>query len=226
MQRRVVMGGLGLAVLSAASVAMAQPPFEGVVTMRMSGRGGPGAPPGGASAQEIEYSISGRRMRMSIAGPAGGMTMLMLPADKKIYMLMAAQNAYVEMPMADVAATAERAQATSPTDVKVVRTGKVETVAGYRCEHLALTATTPAGPQTTDACVSKELGAFTNPMSGLGAKSPSWQTSLEQQGFPLKVTTPDGVVALEVTKIEKKRLPNTLFTIPESYTRMQAPDRR
>ena len=31
---------------------------------------------------------------------------------------------------------------------------------------------------------------------------------------------------LEVTRIEKKRLPNTLFTIPETYTKMQPPARR
>ncbi|MBY0488343.1 MAG: DUF4412 domain-containing protein [Gemmatimonadaceae bacterium] len=217
---------LGAALAGVASVSAAQPPFEGVVTMRMGGRAAAGAPAGAVTSQEIEYSISGRRMRMTMGGPAGGMTMLMMPADKKIYVLMAAQNAYMEMPMADVAATAQRAQSATPSDVKVVHTGKFDVVAGYKCEHLTLTATTPSGPQSTDACVSKELGAFTNPMSGMGAKSPSWQTSVEAQGFPLKVTTPDGTVALEVTKIEKKRLPNTLFTIPESYTRMQAPPAR
>jgi hypothetical protein len=216
-------------ILGTAATSEAQPPFEGIVTMRMNGgRGAPGAAPGAASTQDIEYSISGRRVRMSMGGPMGGMTMLMMPAEKKIYMLMAAQNSYIEMPMADVAAQANRAQAqaTAPTDVKVAHTGKFETIAGYKCEHITMSASTPSGVQSTDACVSKELGAFTNPLSGMGGGAPAWQKSVEAQGFPLKVTTADGAVMLEVVKIEKKRLANTLFTIPENYTKMQPPARR
>lgn len=229
MRGLVMVGALGVVMLGATSTSGAQPPFEGVVTMRMNGgRGAPGAPAGAASTQDIEYSISGRRVRMSMGGPMGGMTMLMMPAEKKIYVLMAAQNAYMEMPMADVAAQANRAQAqaNAPTDVKVTHTGKFETIAGYKCEHITMSATTPGGVQSTDACVSKELGAFTNPLSGMGGGAPAWQKTVEAQGFPLKVTSPEGSVMLEVTRIEKKRLANTLFSIPENYTKMQAPARR
>lgn len=228
MRRVGQMAVVGAMLASGTAVSGAQPPFEGVVSMRMGGRVPPGAPAGAPSTQEVEYSISGRRVRMSMGGPAGGMTMLMMPSEKKIYVLMAAQNAYMEMPMTDVAASANRAQAqaNAPTDVKVVHTGKFETIAGAKCEHITISATTPTGVQSSDACVSKELGAFTNPMSGMGGGAAPWQKSVEAQGFPLRITTADGTVMLEVTKIEKKRLPNTLFTIPETYTKMQPPARR
>jgi hypothetical protein len=56
-----------------------------------------------------------------------------------------------------------------------------------------------------------------------GAQQPAWQRSLANAGFPLRVTVPGGTVALEVTKIEKKRLSNDLFTVPPSYTKMATP---
>lgn len=214
-------------VWGSAGAVQAQPPFEGVVTMRMSAKppAAAGAPERPPMVQELEYAISGRRVRMQLG--AAGMTMLMLPADKKVYMLMPAQNAYTEMPMSDAMAAADQAAATAPPpNVKTSRTGKFETIAGYKCEHVIITSTTPAGPSTTDACISKELGSFSNPMSGMGAKAPAWQKSIELEGFPLKVNTADGGTALEVTKIEKKRLANSLFTIPENYTKMQIPTRR
>jgi hypothetical protein len=188
--------------------------------MRMGMRGAQGAP----AAQELEYLISGKRARMNMAGPMGGMSLLVLPADKKIYMLVPAQNTYMEMPMGDVANTAA---GSAPAGVQMIKTGRMETVAGYRCEHVELVQMGPDGaPQKTDACLSKELGGFANPMSGMGTgKEPAWQKALQAQGFPLKVTTPDGAVALEVVKIEKKRLANDLFSVPLTYTKMARPQR-
>ncbi len=214
-------------VVGISGSAAAQPPFEGLVTMRLTAKPptAAGAPERPAMTQELEYAISGKRVRVQLG--AAGMTMLMLPADKKVYMLMPAQNAYSEMPMSDAMAAADQAAANAPPpNVKTSRTGKFETIAGYKCEHVLITSTTPTGPSTTDACISKELGRFNNPMSGMGAKAPAWQKSIELEGFPLKVNTAEGGTALEVIKIEKKRLANSLFTIPENYTKMQVPTRR
>lgn len=241
-------GGAGVVLVALlASDAGAQRPFEGVVTMRFAGLAAPngasatGAAPAGTASREIEYLISGQRIRVNMAGMPGGMTMLMLPAEKKSVMLMPAQNAYMEVPMAQTeAALADvraKAAAQLPTDTKVTPTGKTEVIAGYRCEHVKISSTDKAGTtQTVDACISKELGGSNNPLAALtsgpmgsmlGTSDPAWQKALNgQQGFTLRLTGPDGRPVFEVTKVEKKRLANTLFSIPDNYTKMAAPTRR
>lgn len=187
--------------------------FEGSITMRATApapQGGPG--------QIMEYLVRGGKLRVNIAGPAGSMAMIAVPQEKKMYMLMAAQNAYVEMNLPDAAAAARNTNV-PVDDVKVTRTGKMETVAGLQCEHVQVVSKTGA----TDLCLTKDLGRFVNPMDGLrqGGMAP-WQRQIENE-FPLKVTMPDGSVPLEVTKIERKRLSNELFTVPTSYTKMAMP---
>jgi hypothetical protein len=202
------------------SVAQAQAPFEGVVTMRIGGGAAAGAP---NMPQEMEYLISGKRVRVNMGGPTGAMSLLMMPSEKKLYMLLSAQKSYMEMPMGD-----ELSNTAVPAGVSMVKTGRTETIAGYRCEHIELTGPGPSGtPQKTDACLSKELGGYANPMAGMGGgREAPWQKAIQAEGFPLKVTSADGSVALEVTKVEKKRLGNDLFTVPLSYSKVAMPQRR
>ena len=125
--------------------------------------------------------------------------------------------------VAVVNAAQTRAQSAAPTDVKLTRTGKKETIAGYECEHVTVT----SARETADICLAKGLGSYVNPMSAVrSGNEPAWQKQLADEGFPLKVTDATGKVAMEVTRIEKKRLDNTLFSVPEHYTRMQMPQRR
>jgi hypothetical protein len=200
-----------------ASDARAQRDFEGVITMRVAA----GTPQQGPRAQELEYLVRGRKLRMNMAGAPGGMAILALPAEKKLFMLMSAQNAYMEVPMQEGAAEAQAMA--QGADVKVTRTGRKETIAGYECEHILVT----SQKETADICMARGLGSYVNPMSAMRAGSePAWQKMLSNEGFPLRVTGPDGVVAMEVTKVEKKRLDNALFSVPEHYSRMQVPQRR
>jgi hypothetical protein len=55
--------------------------------------------------------------------------------------------------------------------------------------------------------------------------APAWQKQIAD-GFPLKVSSPDGTVALEVIKVEKKRLANDLFSVPANFTKMAMPGGR
>jgi hypothetical protein len=197
-------------------VVVAAQPFEGAVTMRLSAKG-----PNGPQLQDVEYLVRNGKVRVSMGGPAGGMALLSVPQEQKVYVLIAAQRAYMEMPLADAVSTVA---ANTPTDAKITRTGRLETVAGFSCEHV----TVASGAQTVDVCLAKGLGGYVNPLSAMQRGSePAWQRLLAADGgFPLKVTMPDGSVPLQVVKIEKKRLANDLFSVPLNYTKMQMPSRR
>ena len=196
------------------SVLFAQP-FEGALTMRLSAKGA-----NGAQRQEIEYLVRNGKVRVSMGGPAGAMSLLSVPQEQKVYVLIALQRAYMELP----AAAASSAAKATPADAKITRTGRMDTVAGYACEHVTVASTA----QTVDICMAKGLGGYVNPLAAMQRSSePAWQRSLTADGgFPLKVTMPDGSIPLEVVKIEKKRLANDLFSVPLDYTKMAMPPRR
>lgn len=205
------------ATMAAGAPAGAQAPFEGVVTIRMSSK-----TPQGVMSQQMEYLMRAGKVRVNMAPPPGlpvvGPSLLVVPQEKKAYMLMAAQSAYMEVPMFDslVAEAAKRAPG-GAEETKVVRTGKKETVAGVSCEHVQVTSKTG----TADLCLSRELGRFVNPADAL-RQSGGWQRELGNE-FPLKVTMLDGSVPLEVIKVERKRLSNELFSVPGTYNKMTMP---
>jgi len=195
---------------------IAAQPFEGALTMRLSSKGA-----NGPQSQEMEYLVRGGKVRVSMGGPAGAMSLLSVPQEQKVYVLMAAQNAYMEMPMAEASSSVA---AKTPADAKITRTGRMETVAGYACEHV----TVASAAQTVDICMAKGLGGYVNPLASMQRSSePAWQRMLTADGgFPLKVTMQDGSIPIEVVKIEKKRLASDLFSVPLTYTKMEMPRRR
>lgn len=221
----VLMRGVFPVAVAAATVSMfavvvppmlSAQPFEGAVTMRMSAKGA-----NGPQVQEVEYLVRNGKVRVSMGGPAGAMSLLSVPQEQKVYVLMAAQNAYMEMPVADAASNVAMK---TPADAKVTRTGRMETVAGHACEHV----TVASAAQAVDICLAKGLGGYVNPLAAMQrSREPAWQRVLTADGgFPLKVTMQDGSVPLEVVKIEKKRLANDLFSVPLTYTKMEMPPRR
>lgn len=209
-----------VASMSYAAASLAAQAFEGVITVKITGRG---TARGEAIApQLVEFLSRGTRgTRVNITGQMGSMSMLTLPAEKKMFMLLESRSMYVEMPLAEDGLPAGTPNIPVP---KITRTGKTETIAGYSCEHVSI----EAEHETNDVCMTKGLGALMNLSGGMGLKNaPSWQRSLAADGaFPLKVTNAAGVTTLEVTKIEKKKLSDALFTIPLNYTKMAGAGRR
>lgn len=208
---------LAVAVLSAASIAslpLQAQEFEGVITVHMAGTQRDGTP-----MPDLEYMARGGKMRINAKSPMGNMGIIAVPAEKKVYMLMDAQSMYMEQPfnLASVGA----GNAPAPT---IARTGKKETIAGYECEHITIT----DSGNTNDVCMARGLGPFLSPVSAMpGAKLSGWQKALvDGGGFPLKVSKADGTVQMEVTKIEKKRLSEKLFTVPDNYSKMDMPTGR
>jgi hypothetical protein len=130
-------------------------------------------------------------------------------------MVMPARRMYMELGAPSPAEAAADAKA---SDVKM--TGRKETVAGIECEHVLITSD---GTQF-DACIAHGLGMFpavNNPMArGRGAEAPpAWQ-KLGRDAFPVKVQRVGGDISFEVTKIERKSLDASLFTVPDGFQSM------
>ncbi len=179
--------------------------FEGSITMKRTSTNG--------DANEMTYLVKGGKLRIDT--PTGGM--IIDGAAQKMLMVMTPQKMYVEIDMQGIASSAE-----GKTPPKVTHTGKMETIAGYQCEHILIT----GDGDTGDVCMAKGLARFMVPSAGRGGMSsqPAWVQALGESGFPLKVER-DGKVEMEATKIEKKSLDAALFTAPEGFTKMDMPGR-
>ncbi|MDD2763226.1 MAG: DUF4412 domain-containing protein [Opitutaceae bacterium] len=111
-----------------------------------------------------------------------------------------------------------------------VATGRTEVIAGYKAAEYTVTG---KNGDIHELWLAKGLGNFMfpaaqNPMGhGRPANAPAWEKLVRNGGFfPLRVITRDTggreKTRLEVTKIEKIALPDTLFT-PEGYSEFQIP---
>lgn len=193
---------------------VAQTPFEGAVTITFPSQ----------RSQEITYLLKGDKVRLDMSGP-GGLSGYLIHdgATDATSMVMPAQRMYVDFKgMQGMAQAAP--QAAKKPEIKM--TGKKETIAGYECEHMI--ATSDEGQ--FDVCAAKGFGSFMTGSGPMGSRGSAGgpPSSLELLGsgyFPLKAQKVDGEVVLLVTKIEKKSLDPSLFTVPADFTKMQLPMR-
>lgn len=82
---------------------------------------------------DVNYLVKGTKIRMEMPGARGDtMVMIFDMAEKKMLILMSAQKMYMEQELrVNVADTAGKLN-----DAKIKHTGKTETIAGYKCEHV------------------------------------------------------------------------------------------
>jgi hypothetical protein len=197
---------VGMLALLAVPLTAARAQFEGTITLRMSSTSG---------GSDMQYSVKGDRMRIDIGTKE--LTMYILAENGKATMVMPTQKMYFEPPI-----PADPSQAKGASKVTTKATGRTEIIAGYKCEHFTIS----GGDQGQyDACLSKELGTFMqpmNPMAGRGAADASSDilAHLGGNAFPLKVQKVGGATTLEVTKIEKKPLDASMFTVPSGFQKL------
>jgi hypothetical protein len=105
---------------------------------------------------------------------------------------------------------------------KVTKTGKYDTVAGYKCENWEIASDHREG----SVCVAQEgFSWFQIPMTGIPTEH-LWMTELlDGKHFPLRFIGygPDGVKEtgrVEVTKIDKKTLAASEFELPPTYAQI------
>jgi hypothetical protein len=200
-------------VLTLAAVPLAAQSFEGTVSMTINGENAPG--------QSLTYMLKDGKMRFELGG--GKMAAIIDPGAQRMMVIMPAQRMYMEQSFGAVA-SAMQAQAGGLKAPTITRTGKMETIAGYKCEHVV--ATDDDG-QSVDVCLSSELGGFrmptaSNPMAP--QRESGWITELGAGKFPLKAVK-NGKTILEVTAIDKKPLDAALFVAPEGFQSFAMPKR-
>ena len=205
----------GVALTSGATPReMQSQAFEGAISIRLTNVGR-----NGAASQDLEYLTRGGNVRVNVSTPGGPIAILHLIDGAKTYLMMESQKAYTEVLARNIAAV-------NASDVKVIRSGRRESIAGHDCEHLMVETSSATGVLRTDVCATGALGGFVNPMAAVaGGLTPAWQRVTADAGFPLRVIMPDGTVALEVTKIEKRRVRDDVFRIPADFNKMDMPKR-
>lgn len=208
--------------------------FEGTMTMQV------GAPDG--TPMEVKYMIKGEKMGMTAtapasAGPLAGAEIRMIidPSAKTVTMLMPAMAGMANLLPPDSkgikmvnpigGADAAGGAAAGPA-VTYKKLGTSQTIAGLKCDDYEST----ADGETTRACFASNVGMFTYPSlgggmggRGRGAAAPAWSKGIGQApGFPLKVWTTDGKVAMEVTAIDRSAVPASAFEVPAGYVDLGA----
>ncbi|MBS0663885.1 MAG: DUF4412 domain-containing protein [Verrucomicrobia bacterium] len=228
--------GLFLAAFSVviATALSAADAFEGRVYMQLTS--GKRKEP-----TSVTYAIKPGKLRFdTTAGEAssrrrggGATSMIMDLPNREMIMLMDhdGQKMFMRHPMPDASAApaAERAgrEVAAP-----VATGRTEMIAGYEASEYKWTS--PRG-EIHEMWLAKGLGTFVfpaasgGPMGGRGGSpSPEWEKIARDGGFfPLRVVTRDAggteTARMEVTKIEKGSLPDSLFST-DGYTEFKMPD--
>jgi hypothetical protein len=198
-----------LATGASAAPLAAQGTFEGVITMNVQD-------PRGTGSGSMQYMLRAGKMRVDFAAARAGvpMTVIVDPAARKMYMVMAPQRMYMER-----AITSEQLdRMTGHTKPEITKTGKMETIAGRQCEIWTAT----ENGERYDACVAKGLGTFFQGEGALIGRG-GWLDELRDGAFPLRVKRGDGATLLEVTSIERKPLDAALFAVPEGYRKMELP---
>jgi hypothetical protein len=201
-------------VLMCIASPLAAQSFEGTVTMNITSDNG--------TVRPISYMLKGGKLRFDPqgAGAAGQMSVIIDPASQHMMVIMPSRKMYMETDFGGAMAAAQ--QQVAGKNPSITRTGRMDTVAGYKCEHVMVT---DDDGTSVDTCVSSELGGFrmptaSNPMAP--QHEAGWVTQMGSGSFPLKVQK-GGKTVMEVTSIEKKSLDATLFAAPEGFQSFSMP---
>jgi hypothetical protein len=215
---------LGTLLIPAAALAA---DFEGTVTMKMSGKEAAGK--GSGSDATMNLSLKGGLTRVNVDARGSGIGVIMDPSKQQMTILMEQQRAYMVQPLP--AATVTAAVSDKASGMTLEKSGQTEKILGYDCTKYV--AQDKAKNQITELWVTEELGAFMGfgggggPMGGRGGPAPQgWETLLQGKNFfPMRViSTANGkeVGRVEVTAVDKKSLPDSLFTVPDGWRDLSA----
>ena len=151
--------------------------------------------------------------------------------------LMPEQNMYMVMPIKKTVEKVMEKQGEVNSDVE--KTGKTETIAGYKTEQIIITDKDKG--TVTEVWLATDLKStfmgLGNPHGGGGpfggrknaAAAAKWEEVLKGKGgFPLRVITRDAkgkeTFKMEATKVEPSHLPDSMFLPPPEFQKFEMPD--
>jgi hypothetical protein len=198
-------------LLSVVVTSTASAQFEGVVTYQV-----------GTSGETMQYSTKGSKVRMDVNDThmPGGMAAIMDVSAMTMTLLINQQHMYMTMPIPQNANVPDTARG------KFVKTGS-EVIAGIPCDDYV--GQDSKGEKQMTFCLAHGMGNFAqystnNPMMRAWASHISGLSgALSNGGFPLKVVKSNGQTEMVATKVERRPVDASLFTVPAGYTLMQMP---
>lgn len=180
--------------------------FEGVIYYEM-------AELKAAGMSEMAYMIKGGKARMEYSDGAQKSSVLFLPEENQMVVLIDQMQGYMVMDIGDAEATTENRD-----NENAEQTGETKTIAGKTCEVWKVT----DPEENYEVCVAKNMGNFILPNSE--EDTPDWASKLMEEGFmPLEVVTIKNgrrTVDIRATRIEERSIDDSLFSIPEGYKDM------
>jgi hypothetical protein len=193
--------------------------FEGKVTLAVTA--------GKGRAMTMDLSMKGQKQRMDMQAEGHQMATITDLAKLESIILMPDQGMYMVQSIKKPLEQAMGKAGENTADVEV--TGKTETILGYKCNQILV----KDKGTVIELWAAEGLGLFTglggggpmggNPFGGGrgGAGAAKWEAVLKEKGgFPLRVIARDGSFKMEATKIEPGALPDSLFSVPAGFQKL------
>jgi hypothetical protein len=174
-------------------------------------------------ANDMLFITKGGKLRVDVPVPDGRTAHTIFdPATKKLTILMDSQQIAMEMPLPPPP------PGDAPKPATITRTGKHETVAGYDCEDWEIVTQGGAGNHVS-TCVTQGLAFFDFSAMAGPTGGHSWADELrDDNAFPLRSVEVDPagkeISRMEVTKVAKRPVDDTAFTVPPGFHVMQVPN--
>ncbi len=199
-----------------------QDKFEGKVVIETTNNG---------NSNTLNYYSKGDMARFDVNSARGEANIIFDRKNNKMLMVMPAMKMYMEFPMNmnfgedNGAEGNDSGEKHSMKDF--VKTGEMKNINGYNCEKWTM----KEDDGTSEAWMTKDLGAFVFFQSPMGKKPKAkWQQDLEESGyFPMLVIQKDTdgneTERFEVKSVEKTKLDDSFFSVPDGYNQMKMPGR-
>ena len=191
--------------------------FEGEIDMSMTMAMAP------ATGMTASFEMKGMKMRTETKG-LGSFVSITDAEAKKSWTIDNTAHTYTEIDLAKLSSTPSVPGVKSTA--KARNLGRSDKVAGYSCDLWEVADTT----MTTELCLASGLSMLALGLSGpfsMFAKGDDAWSQVLSHGFPLRMvmSDPSGrpMMKMEASRIDKKSIPDSEFTVPAGYTKMPSP---
>lgn len=176
-----------------------------------------------AATTKMVFLAKGQKLAYEIGLTPGSTRIVMDGGSKKMYVINDAAKEYTTTSMA---ASATPAATAKP---KVTKTSRRDKVSGYECEIWDVA----DGPRTLEVCAARGmsflgLGLAFGGLTGMSSDPAGWASAIGDAGyFPLRAleraATGAELWRYEVTRIDKKSIPEAKVSVPPGYVDKTVP---
>jgi hypothetical protein len=172
---------------------------------------------------KMVFLAKGQKLAYEVGAPPSSTRIVMDGASKKMYVINDAAREYTA---SNMVVSATPAATATP---KVTKTSRRDKVSGYECEIWDVT----EGARTLEVCAARGmsflgLGLAFGGLTGMNSEPAGWASAIGDAGyFPLRAVERAATGAemwrYEVTRIEKKSVPEAKLSVPPGYVDKTVP---